>query len=191
MNLVSGQFSIYFLLPEWPGKNCVLLPSLLSPSHCPLLRSYSKASGRKSHLASRDGVGLEEILPEPEPMRQDSDTDTLWRLEPDISRTNPGAACVPPATMLVQCVLRVIQSTSHSVRVFLSNVKSYFGTHCKPFLKTLNVMEGGLLAFNLHFFAQRSFLDWMNVEHVAQEHWIEKLNSRVALKHYSRQRVLI
>lgn len=52
-------------------------------------------------------MGLEEILPEPEPMRQDSDTDTLWRLEPDISRTNPGAACVPPATMLVQCVLRV------------------------------------------------------------------------------------
>lgn len=100
-------------------------------------------------------MGLEEILPEPEPMRQDSDTDTLWRLEPDISRTNPGAACVKPATM-VQCVLRVIQSTSHSVRVFLSNVKSYFGTHCKPFLKTLNMMAGG---FNLHFFAQGSFLD--------------------------------
>lgn len=57
-------------------------------------------------------MGLEEILPEPEPMREDSDTDTLWRVEPDIPRTSPGAACVQPA-MLVQCVLRVIQLTSH------------------------------------------------------------------------------
>lgn len=60
-------------------------------------------------------MGLEEILPEPEPMRQDSDTDTLWRLEPDIITHKPWR-CLPTAIYSVGSVCVV----GHTVDLSLS-----------------------------------------------------------------------
>lgn len=77
---ISGLLFVFFCCSDWAERVSLSLvrnKGELSPSHCPLLRGYSRAIERQSHLAGGGSGGLEDILPKPLPMRPRPDTETL------------------------------------------------------------------------------------------------------------------